>query len=75
MLAYLTLGSNNKDKAIEFYDAVLGEMGAKRVFANERLQFYGTGPGAPMLAVWVLGNTLKSPKNVPTNRPVAGAVS
>ncbi len=51
MLAYVTLGSNDKEKAIAFYDAVLGEMGAKRLFANDRLQFYGTGPGAPMLGV------------------------
>jgi catechol 2,3-dioxygenase-like lactoylglutathione lyase family enzyme len=51
MLAYVTLGTNNKEKALAFYDAVLGEMGAKRFFANERLQFYGVGPGQPMLAI------------------------
>ena len=51
MLAYVTLGSNDTDKACAFYDAVLGEMGAKQVFNNGRLYFYGTGPGAPMLAV------------------------
>ncbi len=51
MLAYLTLGSNDKDRAIKFYDAVMGEAGAKRLFANERLQFYGTGPGTPMIAI------------------------
>jgi len=51
MLAYVTLGSNNKEKALAFYDAVLGEMGAKRFFANDRLQFYGVGPGQPMIAI------------------------
>ena len=51
MLAYVTLGTNNKDKAFAFYDAVLGEMGAKRVFANDRLQFYGVAMGQPMLAI------------------------
>ncbi|MDX1291839.1 MAG: VOC family protein [Hyphomonas sp.] len=51
MLAYVTLGTNNKDKALEFYDAVMGELGAKRAFANDRLQFYGTGPGQPMIAI------------------------
>ncbi|MCA8902781.1 MAG: VOC family protein [Hyphomonas sp.] len=51
MLAYVTLGTNNKEKALAFYDAVLGEMGAKRFFANDRLQFYGVGPGQPMLAI------------------------
>lgn len=51
MLAYVTLGTNNKDAALAFYDAVLGEMGAKRVFNNERLQFYGQSMGQPMLAI------------------------
>ena len=51
MLAYVTLGTNNKDKAFAFYDAVLGEMGAKRVFANDRLQFYGVAAGQPMIAI------------------------
>ena len=51
MLAYVTLGSNDKDKAVEFYDAVMGELGGQRVFANDRLQFYGTGPGQPMIAI------------------------
>lgn len=51
MLAYVTLGSNDTAKACAFYDAVLGEMGAKQVFNNGRLHFYGTGPGAPMLAI------------------------
>ena len=51
MLAYVTLGSNDKDKAVEFYDAVMGELGGQRFFANDRLQFYGTGPGQPMIAI------------------------
>ena len=50
MLAYVTLGSNDKDKAVEFYDAVMGELGGQRVFANDRLQFYGTGLGQLMMA-------------------------
>ncbi len=51
MLAYVTLGSNDVEKAKAFYDEVLGEMGAKRLFDNNRLYFYGTAPGAPMLAI------------------------
>ena len=50
MLAYTVIGSNNKEKAVEFYDAVLAVVGAKRVFANERLEFYSNGQGA-MLGV------------------------
>ncbi len=51
MLAYVTLGTNDKDKALAFYDAVLGELGARRLFANDRLQFYGVAPGQPMLGI------------------------
>ena len=51
MLAYVTLGSNNTEKALEFYDAVFAEMGVKRFFDNERLYFYGTAPGQPMFAI------------------------
>ncbi len=51
MLAYVTLGSNNIEKALEFYDALMPELGAQRVFDNGRLYFYGTGPGAPMIAI------------------------
>ncbi len=51
MLAYVTLGSNNTEKAVAFYDALMPEMGAKRLFDNDRLYFYGTGPGQPMLAI------------------------
>ncbi|WP_084418635.1 VOC family protein [Henriciella litoralis] len=51
MLAYVTLGSNDTEKALAFYDALMPEMGAKRFFDNERLYFYGTAPGQPMLAI------------------------
>ncbi|MEQ8559407.1 MAG: VOC family protein [Henriciella sp.] len=51
MLAYVTLGSNDTEKATAFYDALMPELGAKRFFDNGRLYFYGTGPGQPMLAV------------------------
>ena len=50
MLAYTVIGSNNKEKALEFYDAITAEMGGKRTFNNDRLQFYSNGNGA-MLAV------------------------
>ncbi len=51
MLAYVTLGSNDVEKAKAFYDALMPELGAKRVFDNGRLYFYGSGPGQPMLAI------------------------
>ncbi len=51
MLAYVTLGSNDIPQALAFYDAFMPALGAKRLFDNGRLYFYGTGPGAPMLAI------------------------
>jgi catechol 2,3-dioxygenase-like lactoylglutathione lyase family enzyme len=51
MLAYVTLGSNDIQRTLKFYDAVLAEMGAKRVFDNGRLYFYSVARGQPMLAI------------------------
>lgn len=51
MLAYVTIGTNNKEKAVAFYTKLLGALGAKELFSNDRLVFFGTGPGAPMIAV------------------------
>jgi predicted lactoylglutathione lyase len=53
MLAYVTLGANDIEKARAFYGALLGEIGAKELFATSsgRLYFYGTGMGAPMIAI------------------------
>ena len=35
MIGYVTLGTNNLDKAAKFYDDLLGEMGAKRFMEME----------------------------------------
>lgn len=51
MLAYVTLGSNNVERALEFYDALMPALGAKRFFDNGRLYFYGTEMGKPMFAI------------------------
>jgi len=52
MIGYVTLGSNQFEKAAAYYDALLGdELGAKRVMENERIILWGTGPGKPMLAI------------------------
>jgi len=40
MIGYVTLGTNDMERALPFYDAVLAELGAKRGFKNDRLQFY-----------------------------------
>lgn len=53
MIGYATLGSNNVDKAREYYDALLAEIGAKRLMQLEEGGFtlYGTEMGAPSLAI------------------------
>ena len=53
MLGYVTIGTSDMAKATAFYDALLAEIGAKQLFGQDRIKFYGTGPGAPMLAVCI----------------------
>ena len=51
MIGYVTLGSNDIEKAGAFYDALLAEVGGKRIMTNERMIMFGNGPGKPMVAV------------------------
>lgn len=51
MIAYTTVGTNDLDRAAKFYDALLGEVGAKRMMENERIILWATAPGSPMFAV------------------------
>ena len=51
MIGYATIGANDLDRATKFYDVVLGALGGKRAFANERMQFYMSGSTPGMLAV------------------------
>jgi catechol 2,3-dioxygenase-like lactoylglutathione lyase family enzyme len=51
MLGYVTIGTNDLARAEKFYEALLAELGGKRVMANERMRFYGAGRGQPMIAI------------------------
>ena len=51
MIGYVTIGTNDIARAEKFYDALLAELGGKRVMTNERMRFYASGPGQPMIAV------------------------
>jgi catechol 2,3-dioxygenase-like lactoylglutathione lyase family enzyme len=55
MLAYAMIGTNDKPKALAFYDAVLGEMGYGRAMDFGKSQAYGDGKGV-MLAVGIPHN-------------------
>ena len=50
MLGYVTIGTNNLEKAKTYYDALLAELGGKRTFNSDRMQGYGGGAGG-MIAV------------------------
>ncbi|VAV87122.1 Lactoylglutathione lyase [hydrothermal vent metagenome] len=43
MLGYVTVGTNDFDKAAEFYDALLAELGGKRMMDEERFIAWSSG--------------------------------
>lgn len=53
MLGYVTIGTSDMERAVAFYDALLAEVGGKRLFGMDRIRFYGAGPGGAMLAVCI----------------------
>ena len=51
MIGYVTLGTNDLPRAAAFYDALLGEIGAKRAMGSDRFIAWGVAPDKPMLGV------------------------
>lgn len=51
MIGYVTLGTNNIDRAAKFYDALLAEIGAKRIMEGDNFIAWGTSMAAPGLGV------------------------
>ena len=51
MLGYVTLGTNDIEKARAFYTALLGELGMQELFDNQRLYFYGSAPTGPFVVI------------------------
>ena len=55
MIGYITLGTDDLERARSYYDDLLGSLGARRVmqFPDEMggFTFYGTKPGRPGIAV------------------------
>lgn len=51
MIGYVTLGTNDVEKAAAFYDALMGEMGAKRMMESDSFVAWNTGPGQPGVSV------------------------
>ena len=51
MIGYVTLGSNDLDKAARFYDALLAELGATRFIEMEGFIAWAVNPQTPALSV------------------------
>ncbi|MCJ7558459.1 MAG: VOC family protein [Gammaproteobacteria bacterium] len=51
MIGYVTLGTNDIDKAAAFYDQLLAQLGARRFMESERFIAWGSSPELPMLSV------------------------
>ena len=45
MIGYVTLGTNDRERAAKFYDAVCGELGAGRMMENEQFIAWGVPGG------------------------------
>lgn len=48
MIGYVTIGTNNFERAAHFYDALLAEFGAKRIKETDRFIVWGTGNKAAL---------------------------
>ena len=51
MIGYVTIGTNDLGRAAAFYDALLGEIGAKRMMENEQFVAWSVKPDQPGLGV------------------------
>lgn len=51
MIGYVTLGTNNMEKAAKFYDALLAEVGATRFMEMETFIAWAVSPQAPALSI------------------------
>jgi catechol 2,3-dioxygenase-like lactoylglutathione lyase family enzyme len=45
MLGYVTVGTSDFDRAREFYDSLIAEIGGNRIFESPTGQFYGFAEG------------------------------
>ncbi len=51
MIGYVTLGTNDLDRASAFYDALIGAMGGKRLMSFDRGHVWGRSIGEPSLGI------------------------
>ena len=51
MIGYMTVGTNDLEKAGEFYDALFDGIGAQRFMADDHIIVWSTKPGEGMFSV------------------------
>jgi predicted lactoylglutathione lyase len=51
MIGYVTLGTNDFERAGEFYDELLAEIGATRMMVSDRYIAYSAAPDRPALLI------------------------
>lgn len=51
MIGFVTVGTNDMDRASAFFDALFATIGAKRLSDSERFKAWGMAPGTPRVAV------------------------
>lgn len=51
MIGYVTIGTNDLQRAGEFYDALLGQLGAERSMELDRVIAWSAGEGSPGIGV------------------------
>jgi len=51
MIGYITLGTNDIERAREFYDALFLEIGGKRLIDDRHITLWGNDPTAPFIGV------------------------
>lgn len=51
MISHTTLGTNDLIRAEHFYDALLAELGGRKLLRSERAVFYSFGEGKARLAI------------------------
>lgn len=51
MIGYVTLGTNDLERATAFYDALLAQIGATRLMESDSFVAWATSPAAPALSL------------------------
>lgn len=51
MIGYVTVGSNDLENAVGFYDALLAEIGARRFMEEDRFVAWAIAPDQPAISV------------------------